>query len=389
MAIALADSKRALEKQLSTKLDVVHLVLGLFLISLAFWAAVGKIDLYRTSKIGTLINVQGVLTLQSEVASTIRQSALTLGMKVKKGQLLLQLNDTTAQLTLSKLNDELTANQQQQTLLVEQRQLTQQKYQLLKGALQSQIAQIKAQLVQTSKMLKTQQSIQQGYRTLMKTSAVAQMDMLRQNLEVVRTESVAKTQALEVQAKELQLPRNEREQDLEISQINSRLSALEGQHEQLKRAITRALLEVDKYTLTAAADGDVVQLAALTVGNWVNVGDQIATIGNSSSWLIHSQFDAADAVGHIKDGQQARILVNGFPWRQYGSLNASVSHVAKIGLDSHVDVMLELNPNQQSQIPLTYGQPVTVEVQTEALSPIMLLLNAADRAMRKQSEKAI
>ncbi|MCJ8271844.1 MAG: HlyD family secretion protein, partial [Psychrosphaera sp.] len=123
MAIALADSKRALEKQLSTKLDIVHLVLGLFLISLAFWAAVGKIDLYRTSKIGTLINKQGVLTLQSEVASTIRQSALTLGMKVKKGQLLLQLDDTTAQLTLSKLTDELTANQQQQTLLVEQRQL--------------------------------------------------------------------------------------------------------------------------------------------------------------------------------------------------------------------------------------------------------------------------
>ena len=128
----------------------------------------------------------------------------------------------------------------------------------------------------------------------------------------------------------------------------------------------------------------MVQLAALTVGNWVNIGDKIATIGNSSSWLIHSQFDAADAVGHIKDGQQARILVNGFPWRQYGSLNASVSHVAKIGLNSHVDVMLELKPNQQSQIPLTYGQPVTVEIQTEALSPIMLLLNAADRAMRKQ-----
>ncbi len=389
MAIALADSKRALEKQLSTKFDVVHLVLGLFLFSLAFWAAIGKIDLYRTSVSGTLVNQQGALTLQSEVVSTIKHSALTLGMKVTKGQLLLQLDDTASQLTLSKLNDELTANQQQQTLLKEQRQLTQQKYELLEGSLQSQIAKIKAQLTQTQKMLDTQKSIQQGYQTLIKTSAVAQMDVLRQDLEVVRTESVAKTQALEVQAKELQLPRNAREQDLEISQINSRLSALEDQHEQLNRAISRAILEVKKYAITALTDGEVVQLASLTAGNLINIGDQIATIGNSTGWLIHSQFDAADAVGHIKDGQQARILVDGFPWRQYGSLNANVSHVAKIGMKSHVDVMLELQPNQHSQIPLTYGQPVTVEVQTEALSPIMLLLNATDRSIRKQTEKPL
>ena len=386
MAIAFEDSRRALEQQLSTKLDVVHLVLLLFLTTLVIWAVTGEIDVYRTSKSGTLKNKGGALTVQSEVSATIKQTNLALGMRVKQGDLLVQLDDTTARITLSKLQDELTANLQQQAILKEQTQLTSQKYQLLESSLQSEIKQIQTKLEQSNKVLVTQKNIQDGFKALARTSAVARMDLLRQDLEVVKAESVTRIHAIELENKKQEIPRNQREQALAISQINSQLSALSDQKEQLSRAIARAQLEVDKYAIKAAGDGEVVQLIPLPLGNHIDIGTKLATITNGSDWLVHSQFNAKDAVGHVKQGQTARVLVDGFPWRQYGSLSATVSHVAKEGVQGQVDVLLKLRDNPDSQIPLTFGQPVTVEIKTQTLTPMMLLLNAADRAIRHRPE---
>lgn len=388
MAIAFEDSRRALEQQLSTKLDVVHLVLLMFLTTLVVWAVTGEIDVYRTSQNGTLENQGGALKVQSQVSATIKESHLTLGMRVEKGDLLLQLDDKTASINLSKLEDELTANLQQQTILKEQTQLTAQKYQLLESSLKSEIKQIETQLEQSKKVLDTQQNIQDGFKALAKTSAVAQMDLLRQNLEVVKAESLTQVQTIELSNKRQEIPRNQREQDLAISQINSRLSALADRQEQLNRAIASAQIEVNKYAIKAAEAGEVVQLIALPKGNHITPTTKLATISNGADWLIHSQFSAKDAVGHVKQGQTARVLVDGFPWRQYGSLSATVSRVAKAGIDGRVDVYLQLRDNAESQIPLTFGQPVTVEIKTQSLSPIMLLLNAADRAVRQSAEGA-
>lgn len=388
MAIAFEDSRRALEQQLSTKLDVVHLVLLMFLTTLVIWAVTGEIDVYRTSQNGTLENQGGALKVQSEVSATIRESHLTLGMRVEKGDLLLQLEDRTARINLSKLEVELAANQQQQTILNEQTQLTAQKYQLLESSLESEIKQIQTQLEQSEKVLDTQQNIQDGFKALAKSSAVAQMDLLRQNLEVVKAESVTRLNTIALENKKQEIPRNQREKALAISQINSRLSALFDRQEQLNSAIKAAKVEVNKYAIKAAGAGEVVQLVALPKGNHITPITNLATITNGSDWMIHSQFSAKDAVGHVKQGQTARILVDGFPWRQYGSLSATVSRVAKAGVDGRVDVYLQLRDNPDSQIPLTFGQPVTVEIKTQSLSPVMLLLNAADRAVRHNAEGA-
>jgi multidrug resistance efflux pump len=385
MAIAFEDSRRALEQQLSTKLDIVHLVLLIFLATLVIWAVTGKIDLYRTSDSGTLKTKGGAVTLQSQVAATIEQSTLTLGMQVKKGQVLLQLDDTEAQLTLSKLVNELNSNRLQQKHLGEERRLTEQKYTFLETSLQNEIKLTQAQLDQSRKVLATQQDIQKGLKILAKTSAVARMDQLRQDLEVVRADASTKVLVITLDSKNQQIPRNKREQAFASNQIDSQLTTLANQQDQLKKAISHAQLEVDEYTIVANSAGEVVQLSPLPIGNNVVKGQKLATITGGSDWLIHTLFRASDAVGHIKQGQYARVLVDGFPWRQYGSLEATVTHVAKEGLKNHVEVQLTLKENSGTQIPLTFGQPVTVEIRTQAITPVMLLLNAADRAVRGKS----
>lgn len=385
MAIPFEDSKRALEQQLSAKLDVVHLVLLLFLATLLFWAVSGEIDIYRTSVGGTLKTQGGAIVIESEVDATIKQSHLKLGAAVKRDTLLLELEDQKAKLELDKLRNELAANEQQQDILLEQQKLTVQKYQLLSTRLKNEIEQTRAQLEQSQKVLQTQISIQQGMEQLASSSAVAKMDLLKQNLEVVRAEAASKVHSISLDNKSRQLPANEREKDLALNQISAQLSGLKDRAGQLQKSIDAAKLEVAKYRLYAGKDGEVVQLSELAQGNKVAKGQKLATISDGSGWLLQTRFKAADAVGHIATGQTARVLVDGFPWRQYGSLSATVSHVAKEGSNSHVEVHLKLDENSNSRIPLTFGQPVTVEIKTEAITPLMLLLNAFDRAQRGQS----
>lgn len=381
MAIAFEDSKRALEQQLSTRLDIVHLILLGFLASLLIWAVSGDIDIYRTSVSGVIKTQSGTLELEPEVDGTIDAIYLSLGEQVKKGQLLLQLKDDKAKLQLTKLQNELNANRQQQRILSEQSLLTQQKYQLLSTSLKNEIGQTEAQLRQAQKVLQTQINIEQRMKKLAKTSAVAEMDLLKQNLEVVRAQSATEVYRITLDNKNRQLPANERERDLALSQINSQLTDLKDNAEQLQKAIEQAELELEKYRLYASKAGEVVQLKELVLGNKVSKGQRLATISDGSGWLLQTRFKAADAIGHIAKGQPARVQVDGFAWRQYGTLSATVSQVAKQGDAQHVTVLLNLDSPNDTNIPLTYGQPVTVEVKTESLAPLMLLLNAVDKKL--------
>lgn len=386
MAEAFEDSKRALQQQLSPKLDIVHLVLLTFLAVLLFWAVAGELTLYRTSVSGTLKTEGGTIVVEPEVDGTIKSVDLHIGEKVEKGQRLLQLDDTRARLQLTKLENELLANKQQQNILHEQLKLTEQKFELRASTLANEIKQTQAELEQAIKVHATQQDIHNRMKQLANSSAVAKMDMLKQELEVVKADSSAKVHNIALDNKRRRLPSNQRESALALSQINAQLSALKDKQDQLEKSIGAAKLELNKYTIYAPGPGELVQISELPPGNKVSKGQMLATIIDGSQWALHTHFEAADAVGHIKPGQTARVLVDGFPWRQYGSLAAKVEHVAKEGSGSHVEVHLELADNPDSQIPLTYGQPVTVEIQTEKLTPLMLLLNAFDRMVRGKAE---
>ena len=86
-------------------------------------------------------------------------------------------------------------------------------------------------------------------------------------------------------------------------------------------------------------------------------------------------------VGRIRQGQRARLRLDGFPWTQYGTLQATVADAASEPSGGRVRVELVLQPDPQSAIPLEHGITGSAEVEAERLSPFALVLRAAGKLL--------
>ncbi len=97
---------------------------------------------------------------------------------------------------------------------------------------------------------------------------------------------------------------------------------------------------------------------------------------------IVASFEPAIALGRIYPGQPATMRLDGFPWAQYGTIQATVQRVATAIEHGRVQVELTINANPRSQVPLQQGLPGDVEIEVERISPALLLLRAAGTLIR-------
>jgi len=77
----------------------------------------------------------------------------------------------------------------------------------------------------------------------------------------------------------------------------------------------------------------------------------------------------------VRNGQPARVRLEGFPWTQYGSPTAIVASVAGEPRDGTIRVELTLD-GRHSSIPLQHGLPAEVDVEVDRMSPAALVLRS-------------
>jgi membrane fusion protein (multidrug efflux system) len=93
--------------------------------------------------------------------------------------------------------------------------------------------------------------------------------------------------------------------------------------------------------------------------------------------IIVAEFNPAAVLGRVRQGQRAHLRLDGFPWTQYGSVDATVGRVASEVRDGLVRIelvpALAAVPNAIAQ----HGLPGTVEISLEQVSPAVLMLRAS------------
>jgi membrane fusion protein (multidrug efflux system) len=70
------------------------------------------------------------------------------------------------------------------------------------------------------------------------------------------------------------------------------------------------------------------------------------------------------------------VRLEGFPWTQYGSTLARVSHVSGEVRDGQVRVELALDAASNNAIPFQHGLPAEVDVEVERLTPLQMILRS-------------
>ena len=168
-----------------------------------------------------------------------------------------------------------------------------------------------------------------------------------------------------------------REREVRIARLQGEIAALESQRATQQADTERLSYEIDRRRIRAPADGQIGEAVNLQVGAVVAEGARLASIVPAGRLLVVAHYPAQAAFGRIRPGQAATLRLSGFPWAEFGTVSANVTHVAQEIRDGKVRVELALSEGSSFRGTLAHGMPGTLEVAVERVSPMSLTLRAA------------
>jgi membrane fusion protein (multidrug efflux system) len=150
--------------------------------------------------------------------------------------------------------------------------------------------------------------------------------------------------------------------------------------------IERLKHEIHRRIIRAPASGRLGETASLQAGQFVREGDKLGAIVPDGGLRAIAEFAPSSALGRVQPGQRARLRLDGFPWTEYGQLEATVSRVASEPRQGVVRVELIVHSESAPLIPLQHGLPGQIEIAVERASPVEIALRAAGRLLMNKPQ---
>jgi membrane fusion protein (multidrug efflux system) len=362
---------------------VIFAGVGSLLTLVALWVFLARVPLYAVSQFSRLQALDEVHPVDTQVSGRVISVSLPIGGRVKKGDVLLALDATDVSL---RLEDARAA----------ERGLAKQI-----AALEAEITAREEALATTGELGRASLSEAQAARSEIQAEAAfasrerERADLMRQAGVVAESEAERASATLEqkraaVSARDHRMSVLSSETRRELADrratnenLRRELAELDTQRASVSVQVKRLEVEEMRHTIRAPLDGVLGQIRAPQVGSVVAVGQTIAVVTPESALELVADFAPADAIGRIRLGQRARMRVTGFPWTQYGMLEARVSAVSSEVADGKIRVELELGENRGSPIPLRHGLIGEVEIELEEVSPATVVARAAGQLFER------
>jgi membrane fusion protein (multidrug efflux system) len=158
-------------------------------------------------------------------------------------------------------------------------------------------------------------------------------------------------------------------------------ATLNGQLETTHATIARLKQEIEKHVIRAPVAGQIGDVTPLQVGAYLAEGDKLGMVVPAGRLRIVGDFPPASVLGRIHPGQLARMRLDGFPWAQYGTIQARVNRVATEIRDNQVRVEFMPEMPREASILMQHGLPGSIEVGVEELSPALLVWRTAGQIL--------
>jgi multidrug resistance efflux pump len=344
----------------------------------AFWFFAARIDVYETTEKARLEVERAAHPVSAPVAGRVAATHLTLGQKVAAGDLLVELESEAQRLQLEEEKARLAAIRNRREALRNQAQAEEQALLAEKEAGMVAIEEARARQREAEAAAKFADVEAERLKKLDESGLLSKSDLLRAQTEAEKQRAAASAQSLTVSQLDSDLKSREKERQVKRAQLDRDLAELEGDLTTIEATIKRDEYVIEQHRIRAPITGEIAELRP---GSFLSEGQKIGAIIPSGELKIVAQFSPLTAAGRIRPGQLGRMRLAGFPWAQYGSVNATVTGVANEPRDGQLRVELSIRSDSVPQVPLQHGLLGTVEVRVDRLSPARLVLRAAGKVL--------
>ncbi|MFL0770120.1 MAG: HlyD family secretion protein [Prochlorococcus sp.] len=307
--------------------------------------AIGWLAIARTEEIvvaqGKLEPKGDVKEVQIPVGGVAREILVKGGDRVKKDQILIQLDTETSKQQVESLEETEIEKKKQLVKKQEQLKLKLKEKQRIKELTQEQLSTTKTNLALNEEILGR-------YKVLVEQGASAELQYLTQRNQV--HELIGEVAKLKVDGR-----RQLAVVDQQIEQLNSELAGLRSELAQLKAQLTEARVTLKYKSLRSPVDGVVFDLKPTTTGFVAQSSEPVLKIVPFNELEADVEIPS-NKIGFVRVGMHSDISIDSFPATDFGVLEGKVS---SIGSDA-------LPPDQQKQRP-EYRYPAVIKLDSQQL----------------------
>lgn len=344
------------------------------------WLVVGKISIYASSQQSRLETERYPEPIQAAVDGVISSCNLSLGQRVREGEVLVQLDARQYELQLGGAQANLKADVDAIEALDEEIAAQQRARDAISQLVNdsARAGHAKVTVSQTTERFQEKES--EVLKKLNEHDLASKLD----ELKAEREHATNRAQVLATSAEAAQMTSTQRatlfDRDVQIAALTKVLTDAEAQVAVLSSTIESIKYEIQRRQVKASAAGALADVIPCTPGMTITPDRRLATLLPDSEVRVVALFKPEDAIGRVKPGQFATLRIDNFPWTQFGTVGATVERVGSEPRDGLVRVELRISKSNPA-IPISHGLTAVSEIQVERISPLQLLLRTLGRQL--------
>lgn len=407
---------------------IVWSIVLLFTLTI-IWASFGKIDIVTVAQ-GKIIPSDHSKMIQPLEAGVVRVIHVREGQRVKKGDVLIELDATITKADQERLHHEkiiaemdaarlravingakLTApkNVDAELLSIQNKMLKDQKeeYKARTEVAKLMIEQRQAALSITKEnikylteslpLLKERADSAKKMADKKYLSRTQYLEVKEKYLEKAQELAAYKQQLIQAKAALNEAKKHYKTITSEINKINhTELANAEAKAKSLSKEVVKATNRRGNQRLTAPINGVVQQLAIHTIGGVVTPAQQLMMIiPDEDNYEVEAWVENKD-IGFVDPNQKVEIKVEAFPFTKYGTIDGEVLHLSKdsvplenVGYVYAARVSMEKSIMHVGNklVNLTPGMNVSVEIKTGKRRVIEFFLSPLLRGINETAKE--
>jgi len=348
------------------------IILGVFtlLIAAIVWACLSEIDVVITSS-GSIQPVGNLNVVQSYANGSVKAINITEGDYVEKDDVLIELDTQSLDIDAEQLDSQkkiLEAQQKIYTKIKDGEKLSEIKIDDYDDELKTYIQSI---LDNDKSYHNTLDNLEKDKENADLNHQIAQIQL--EEYEANGTEREAEMQELMVQQYELAKD----QADVKIkdtktqysSQVNSKLSEISGQLDEIETNLEKYSLSKDYQYITAPVSGHINSINVNTIGAAVTSAQELVTIVPDNTPVEMVCYVKNMDIADVEIGMETEIKLEAYPYNKYGTVKGKVKYISPSAfvseqMGSVYLVKIEIT-DKHDDIDIISGLSGSVEIKTD------------------------